>query len=605
MNFSTYRASLDIHASGSQAVLHAKKGETKRRILITLTERGKPYLISSDCTAVFTATKPDGNIIYNDCTIDNNIICYNFTEQTTAAEGKLDCEIRLYGADDALIISPGFDLIVDAAVYEDGDVIESGTEVSTLTALVSETNALINTVNTKLDNGEFNGPAGEAGGYYTPAVTQPYENTLRMSFSPSKVGMPAVAETDITLPSGGGGGGSGEDGGYYTPAVTQTTENTMQVSFTPSKATMPAVDGTEITLPAGPQGQQGTKGPAGADGVGIQSVEQTTTSTEDGGTNVVTVTKTDGTSSTFQVRNGGKGDKGADGKSAYQYAQEGGYTGTEAEFAEKLAQEQLTGTTIELTPTQVYEAVSAGIPVKVQYFDDTYGILSFTAFNVAESLNVIVSQTIVYANGVYILAELFGNKSNNTWGFMSTMLAQKTDIPSALPNPNAITFTGAVSATYDGSAPVSVEIPSGGGSSGGSTAEWQLLGTYTMLVSDRALTIDLSQFNGITHFRILGKFPKCSNDCGDTCIYLGTNFNHTQQTLNAQNVYAFNLLAECELVDGQLYGLIGTIDGWNRRPVASVAMNSPRDSGKNTNFKIYYTKLVEDSTENTIQIWGY
>ena len=37
-------------------------------------------------------------------------------------------------------------------------------------------------------------------------------------------------------------------------------------------------------------------------------------------------------------------------------------------------------------------------------------------------------------------------------------------------NPNALTLTGAVSATYDGSAPVSVEIPSGGGggSSGGS-----------------------------------------------------------------------------------------------------------------------------------------
>ena len=162
MNYSTYRTSLDIHASGSQAVLHAKKGETKRRIFITLTERGKPYLISADCTAVFTATKPDGNIIYNDCAIDNNIICYNFTEQTTAAEGKLDCEIRLYGADNALIISPGFDLIVDAAVYEDGDVIESGTEVSALTALVSETNALISTVNTKLENGEFNGPKGDA-----------------------------------------------------------------------------------------------------------------------------------------------------------------------------------------------------------------------------------------------------------------------------------------------------------------------------------------------------------------------------------------------------------------------------------------------------------
>ena len=34
-----------------------------------------------------------------------------------------------------------------------------------------------------------------------------------------------------------------------------------------------------------------------------------------------------------------RGDKGADGKSAYQYAQDGGYTGTETEFAEKLAAE--------------------------------------------------------------------------------------------------------------------------------------------------------------------------------------------------------------------------------------------------------------------------
>ena len=89
---------------------------------------------------------------------------------------------------------------------------------------------------------------------------------------------------------GGGSGGNGEAGGYYTPAVTQPTENTMQVSFTPSKTTMPAVDGAEITLPAGPAGS--------------------------------------------------KGDKGADGKSAYAYAVEGGYTGTEAEFAAKLAKEK-------------------------------------------------------------------------------------------------------------------------------------------------------------------------------------------------------------------------------------------------------------------------
>ena len=154
---------------------------------------------------------------------------------------------------------------------------------------------------------------------------------------------------------------------------------------------------------------------------------------------------------------------GAAGKSAYQYAQDGGYTGTEEEFAEKLAQEQLTGTTNELTPTQVYNAVSAGIPVKVQYTDSTYGLISFTAFTVSESLNVIASNIIVYYNSVYMLCELWGNKSNNSWGFNITTLAQKTDIldfPTTLPNPNSLKFTGAVTGSYNGSAPMSVNIPS-------------------------------------------------------------------------------------------------------------------------------------------------
>ena len=37
------------------------------------------------------------------------------------------------------------------------------------------------------------------------------------------------------------------------------------------------------------------------------------------------------------------------------------------------------------------------------------------------------------------------------------------EMPDKLPNPNALTFTGAVSGIYDGSAPLEVEIPSGGG----------------------------------------------------------------------------------------------------------------------------------------------
>lgn len=54
-------------------------------------------------------------------------------------------------------------------------------------------------------SGEFDGADGSDGGYYTPTVTKTDENTMRLSFSPSKDGMPSVVDTDITLPSGGSG----------------------------------------------------------------------------------------------------------------------------------------------------------------------------------------------------------------------------------------------------------------------------------------------------------------------------------------------------------------------------------------------------------------
>lgn len=84
--------------------------------------------------------------------------------------------------------------------------------------------------------------------------------------------------------SGSGGGSSepgapGEDGGYYQPSVTDGV-----LSWTPSKGDMPSVPASDVRGPAGQDGQSG--------------------------------------------------------KTAYQYAREGGYTGTEAEFAQKLAAEE-------------------------------------------------------------------------------------------------------------------------------------------------------------------------------------------------------------------------------------------------------------------------
>ena len=134
--------------------------------------------------------------------------------------------------------------------------------------------------------------------------------------------------------------------------------------------------------PQGPEGPQGIKGDTGARGPQGEMGPQGPRG-EKGA-------------------DGATGATGADGKSAYSYAQDGGYTGTEAEFAAKLAAEKL-------------------------------------------------------------------------------------------PNPYPLTFTGAVSETYDGSSAKTIEIPSGGGSSG------SYFGVYTVEedVSQYRIPFEVSRYRRI------------------------------------------------------------------------------------------------------------
>lgn len=155
MEYSENRFLLDVHDITSRTTVNIKQGETGRKLVITLKDRGSVFPISSDCHAVFTARKPDGKAIFNDCEINGNEIEYKMTPQTVAAAGNMACEIRLYGADNLLLVSALFTTLVSPAVYNDGDIIESQNEVSTLTALISEADALIASVEAKLENGDL------------------------------------------------------------------------------------------------------------------------------------------------------------------------------------------------------------------------------------------------------------------------------------------------------------------------------------------------------------------------------------------------------------------------------------------------------------------
>ena len=163
MTNSFYKINLDVHGYGSHVVLKAKKGDTKSLLYITLMDGRKPYVITEECRAVFTAKKADGKTLYNKCTVFENMIVYEFTPQTTASVGRVECEVKLYGSCDHLLTSAGFTLLVLDTVYNEDDEVGSEDEVSALTALVSEATTLIADVEYRLASGAFVGAKGDKG----------------------------------------------------------------------------------------------------------------------------------------------------------------------------------------------------------------------------------------------------------------------------------------------------------------------------------------------------------------------------------------------------------------------------------------------------------
>ena len=145
--------------------------------------------------------------------------------------------------------------------------------------------------------------------------------------------------------------------------------------------------------------------------------------------------------------------KGPVGKTAYQYAKEGGYTGTETEFAKKLASGTMFVTITDNNGTlsadksynEIENAIHAGIPVIVNYAGTGLPLIQTYAEGSAFG-TIMCDETGV----VTLIIEITPNGEVND---MSAAVA-------ALPNPNAITFTGAVTGSYDGSAAMTVNIPS-------------------------------------------------------------------------------------------------------------------------------------------------
>ena len=172
MNKSVYRFTLDIHKTGSQVMLTTKKGSTGRQLKMSLAEGFYPYEIADDCYAVFRAKKADGTILYNNCVIEENIIIYDFTDQTVSTNGMMDCEVTLYASNGTQITSPSFNILVDETTQEDDDI-ESSDEYGALTDIIGKLGNIDKLIKKEaeeavqaaiLNGGIIPGPGGTVGG---------------------------------------------------------------------------------------------------------------------------------------------------------------------------------------------------------------------------------------------------------------------------------------------------------------------------------------------------------------------------------------------------------------------------------------------------------
>lgn len=254
----------------------------------------------------------------------------------------------------------------------------------------------------------------------------------------------------------------GKDGGYYAPSV----DSGGNLTWTASKAGMPQVSGANIKGPKGDTGQQGPAGADGGKGVGIASIARTSGTGAAGTTDTYTITLTDGSTSTFTVYNG---KDGASGSGSSTVTSVNGKTGdvklpvsgfgscataaaTAIKVVDGLSEDFLVEDGVQLC-VKFSNANTAAAP-QLSVAGASAPIFDARTSNNVDAAGIGArTHHFVYFSGIWVLLD-------------AIQIIDAISIPDKLPNPNALTFTGAVTGSYDGSEPMTVEIPSGG--SGGS-----------------------------------------------------------------------------------------------------------------------------------------
>ncbi len=91
--------------------------------------------------------------------------------------------------------------------------------------------------------------------------------------------------------------------------------------------------------------------------------------------------------------------------------------------------EPLIGTTGDITPRMVAEALGEGRPITLTLQESTVGEVAFNYFAYVLDENLVVSSMIAAYNGGFVVAELLGYCNTGEWFVVVEPIALKTDIP--------------------------------------------------------------------------------------------------------------------------------------------------------------------------------
>ena len=87
---------LNVVPGGIIPVLHVSQYDVGRELQFTIFDGNSPAVLPEGVTATIEGTKPDGHGFSYACTITNNIVSAETTEQMTVLSGSIDCKITFF-----------------------------------------------------------------------------------------------------------------------------------------------------------------------------------------------------------------------------------------------------------------------------------------------------------------------------------------------------------------------------------------------------------------------------------------------------------------------------------------------------------------------------